>query len=226
MLKRINTPLFLLILLLCSCGEGKALLEKAQDFPSNFIVTDSIHGDLNGDKVPELILLIKDTKANKVVTDQFGEVVDRNRRGIIIQDGQHRKTILENLNCFSSENEDGGVYFPPELWINIEDQELSIHYSHGRYGYWIYTFMYRENAFQLIRYFSNSSRSPVIEKETKYDLIKGAIVTRTNTNQMAQTDGEEVYETEEISILVNEFIKLCEVTDFDFLYESIEEKYQ
>ena len=46
-------------------------------------------------------------------------MVDRNRRGIIIlfteKDGY--KLASKNYNCFSSENEDGGNYFSPELWV-------------------------------------------------------------------------------------------------------------
>ena len=40
----------------------------------------------------------------------------------------------KNYDCFSSENEDGGVYFAPELDISIEKGNLYVHYGHGRYG--------------------------------------------------------------------------------------------
>jgi hypothetical protein len=59
---------------------------------------------------------------------------------------------LENRQCFESENEDGGVYFPPELWVEIKKGNLYIHYGHGRYGWWEYTFRYRNSDFELIGY--------------------------------------------------------------------------
>ena len=31
-----------------------------------------------------------------------------------------------NYDCFSSENEDGGVYYPPELWIEFEKGNLIV----------------------------------------------------------------------------------------------------
>ena len=35
-------------------------------------------------------------------------------------------------------NEDGGVYYPPELAVEIKIAELKFLYGHGRYGYWEY----------------------------------------------------------------------------------------
>ena len=60
--------------------------------------------------------------------------------------------VEKNLDCFSSENEDGGVYFPPQLSIITKKGILIIEYDHGRYGNWKYTFRYQEEAFKLIGY--------------------------------------------------------------------------
>lgn len=58
----------------------------------------------------------------KIVINRFDEKVDRNRRGIIVllSNIEGFDVAVKNYNCFESENEDGGVYFPPQLSIEIE----------------------------------------------------------------------------------------------------------
>jgi len=115
-------------------------------------------GDLNGDKADDYVLIIKATdKKNferRDEDDPKSELLDCNRRGIMIffKDGDDYKLVLENRQCFESENEDGGVYFAPELSVSIEKGNLYFHYDHGRYGWWKYTYRYRNSDFELIGY--------------------------------------------------------------------------
>jgi hypothetical protein len=57
---------------------------------------------------------------------------------------------LQKLWLFSSENEDG-VSISPELSI-IKKSNLCVHYAHGRYGFWKYTFRFKNSDFDLIGY--------------------------------------------------------------------------
>ena len=102
-------------------------------------------------------------------SDPKSELLDRNRRGIMIffRDGDDYKLVLENRQCFESENEDGGVYFAPELDVGVRKGNLYVHYGHGRYGWWQYTFRYRNSDFELIGYDNDNAYS---EKITSINL--------------------------------------------------------
>ena len=117
-----------------------------------------LRGDLNGDGLDDYVLVIKATDKKNIVRrnedDPKSELVDVNSRGLMIffKNGDDYKLVLENRQCFESENEDGGVYFAPELSVEIRKGNLYVHYGHGRYGWWQYTFRYRNSDFELIGY--------------------------------------------------------------------------
>ena len=92
--------------------------QRITDFiPKGYKLFEKISGDLNKDGLEDCVLIIKATRKDGFVKNSFDKVVDRNRRGIIIlfteKDGY--KLASKNYNCFSSENEEGGVYYAPEL---------------------------------------------------------------------------------------------------------------
>ena len=122
--------------------------------PAGYRLFEEIHGDLNKDGIADYILIIKEKDKDNVVYDEYRGELDRNRRGIMIffNSGHDYNLVLENRRCFSSENEDGGVYFAPNLGVKIEKSNLYIRYDHGRYGWWQYTFRHRNNDFELIGY--------------------------------------------------------------------------
>ena len=129
--------------------------QNPTDFlPSGYVVFDKIYGDLNKDGLDDCAIIIKGTNKNKIINDQYRGQLDRNRRGIIVLFKKNKtyELIVKNYNCFSSENEDGGIYFAPELSAEIKNGNLQIHYGHGRYGYWKYTFSYQNSDFELIGY--------------------------------------------------------------------------
>lgn len=199
---------------------GQPILKTAKTatefVPSGYVVHSEIQGDLNKDNQLDYVFIIKGRDKNNFIKDEHRGELDRNRRGIIIaiKNNDHYDLVIENRSCFSSENEDGGVYYPPELDVSIDKGILLFHYAHGRYGYWRYKFQYRNQDFELIGYDSSSNQGPVVERETSINFItkKGKI--RENTNQDAEGGDEKFKETWKTFKLLKP-ISLREISDFD-----------
>ena len=212
-----KTILFVALLFFSIIAFGQPVLKQnANDFiPQGFVLSGTSIGDLNKDGVDDKVLLIKGTDKGAFEKNEFGEFVDRNRRGIIIlfkKDNQYQM-VLKNLNCFSSENEDGGVYYAPELSLEINKGNLYIHYAHGRYGYWKYTFRYRNSDFYLIGY-DSSEGGEVVEKETSINFLSKKKQEKVNTNESAEGGDEEFRETW-TNITVSKLLKLRDIKDFE-----------
>ena len=129
-----KTNLFLALLFFSAVAIAQPSTKKnPKDFiPAGFVLVSSVEGDLNKDGVADKVLLIKGTDKGAYEKNEFGEMVDRNRRGIIVlfkKDNQYQM-VLKNLNCFSSENEDGGVYYAPELSLEINKGNLYFQYPY------------------------------------------------------------------------------------------------
>ncbi|MDG1334236.1 MAG: hypothetical protein P8P74_18020 [Crocinitomicaceae bacterium] len=190
------------------------------DFISeNFTAFDKIFGDLNGDGQEDCVVITKGTESSRVVVDEYFGEMDRNRRGIIVlfKEGHTYKLATKNDNCFSSENEDGGVYFPPELSINIKKGKLYLHYAHGRYGYWQYTFRYQDGDFKLIGYDQVDTQGPVMHYSYSYNFLTGKKLTKENINFYSENpEEEELKETWE-DLSNSKLISLSSVKDFDDL---------
>jgi hypothetical protein len=192
------------------------LKQNANDFiPQGFVLSGTSIGDLNKDGVDDKVLLVKGTDKGAFEKNDFGELVDLNRRGIIVLVKKDNKyeMILKNLNCFSSENEDGGVYYAPELSLEIDKGNLYVHYAHGRYGYWKYTFRYRNSDFYLIGY-DTIEGGEVIDKETSINFLSKKKQVKVNTNSSAEGGDEEFTETW-TNITVDKLLKLREIKDFE-----------
>lgn len=179
-----------------------------------------IRGDLNKDGLEDIVLIIKGTDKNNIIQhEDYGEL-DQNRRGIIIlfNKGNHYELAVKNYDCFYSENEDGGNYFAPELYIEIEKGNLYIKYAHGRYGNWYYTFRYQNRDFELIGYDSHSNRGPVPQYETSINFLTKKKLTRDNLNKDDDGDNYEVnFEDTWEDISIQELTRLSEIRDFDRL---------
>lgn len=192
---------------------------KVSDFiPEGYEIFEEIKGDLNKDKVNDCVLIIKSTSKNGYVNTEKG-LINRNRRGIIVllNENENYKIILRNTDCFSSENEDGGIYFPPELSVNIENGNLYIHFGHGRYGYWKYTFRLKNSDMEQIGYDSSDNSGPVINSEVSINFLSRKKIIRTNINETADS-GEEVFEERIVNIeKAKSLLKLSEIKDFDDL---------
>lgn len=200
--------------------------KSVSDFlPKGFIIHEEIKGDLNRDGIEDVVLLIKDTNKEQFVVDEYRGKLDRNRRGIIILFNKKDsfELALKNLDCFSSEHEDGGVYYAPELAISIKNGNLNISYEHGRYGSWMYVFKFINTDFKLIGYESvyrsNYAFDGIAFDEisinflTKKKLIKEVI--------KVSSKGKEIYKESWKGIDVKQLAKLSEIKDFDELDISI-----
>lgn len=198
-------------------GQIEQKRDPSDFLPKGYVIFEKITGDLNKDGIEDCILIIKGTDTNKIVTDEYRGKLDRNRRGIIVlfNKKDHYELALKNHDCFSYENEDGGVYFPPELSIEVKKGNLYAHYGHGRYGYWEYTFRFNNSAFELIGY-DESNGGPIIESETSINFLTKKKQEKVNTNKNAQ-GGDEVFKVTRKNIKVNRLITLSEIKDFDEL---------
>lgn len=216
MMKKIFT-----ILILCTATTLLAQTKSGKDFtaflPKGYVLFEQLSGDLNKDGLEDKVLIIKGTDKSKVIQDEYRGTLDRNRRGIIIllnKNGQYQ-SALKNYACFSSENEDGGVYFAPELAIEIKKGNLYVHYGHGRYGYWAYTFRLKDADFEMIGY-DESNGGPVTHSTTSINFLTKKKQERVNTNENAQS-GEEVFKETWSNITLPKRIQLSAIKDFDTL---------
>lgn len=181
----------------------------------------TIKGDLNKDGLEDLVLMIKGTDSSEFVNDPYRGVLDRNRRGIIVllNKGDYYELALSNPDCFSSENEEGGVYFPPDLFLEIQKGNLQINYAHGRYGGWWYTFRYQNRDLELIGYDAINNHGPVTQYTTSVNFLTKKKLTRENLNRHDGELDEKFEETWE-NISIEEMLRLSEIIDFDRLYEQ------
>ena len=195
-------------------------IEAASLIPEGYVLTDSIGGDLTSDGINEFALMISEDDDSNVTENEYGDPVNNNRRGILIFSQVNEKTELlsQNLSCFSASQSDG-MYMAPELYVEISDNTLIVNYANGRYGYWNYTFKYQNSAFELIKYFNSSSNGPVTDEETVMDFMTMKMTVKTNTNPLAQMEGEEEFEEATEEIKAEGLVKLSEIDDFDSLFK-------
>ena len=184
--------------------------------PAKYVLFEAIQGDLNNDGIQDLVLIVKATDPTQWVNHEYRGKLDQNRRGIIVllADKGKYKPILSNLSCFSSENEEGGVYFAPELWLEINKGLLNVHYGHGRYGYWNYSFRLQNQDLRLIGYDSSSNHGPYVESETSMNFLTDKKVIRKNLNEDPDSDPKF---KETWSKAKNSPIYLSMIKDFDEL---------
>ena len=206
----------LLFLTIVSC---KAQNKELTDFiPKGYVAFNKYFGDLNKDGQDDCVLIIKKIDENNVVINRFDKKVDRNRRSIIVllKNGDGYQLADKNYDCFSSENEDGGVYFPPNLRIIFQRGNLIVHYDHGRYGFWKYTFRFQNSNFKLIEYHSESYNNLIINRTTNINFLTKKKLIKENTNEDAEGN-DEIYKETWSNIEIKNLIKLSEIKDFDEL---------
>ncbi|ATO19665.1 hypothetical protein BS636_08365 [Acinetobacter sp. LoGeW2-3] len=186
--------------------------------PQHYSFFEAVKGDLNKDGVQDAVLIVKATDPKALVEDEYRGTLDRNRRGIIVLLGQKGnstyKQFLQNLNCFSSDQEDGGVYYPPELVPEIKKGLLELNYQHGRYGYWVYKFRLQNQDMRLIGYDQFSHSGPLLESKTSINLLTGKRIYSKNLS--TDPEGKPKFK-ETHSIHQQAPIYLSKVKDFDEL---------
>ncbi|MDA6068072.1 hypothetical protein NJT12_00445 [Flavobacterium sp. AC] len=190
--------------------------------PKGYVIFDTIYGDLNKDKIEDCVLIIKGTNKSEIVKDEYRGELDRNRRGIIVLLNKNKgyELAVKNYDCFSSENEEGGVYFAPELGVEITKGKLFVHYAHGRYGYWRYMFRLQNSDLELIGYDASSNHGPTVLTETSINFLTRKKIVNENANP--NIDEPEMFEKKETKINKIKLLKLSEIEDFDKLEVSEE----
>ncbi|WP_305952608.1 hypothetical protein [Emticicia oligotrophica] len=220
-MKILLTFLMMTIIKIIICGQIVQKKNPADFLPKGFVLFEMINGDLNKDGIEDCVLIIKGTDKNKIITDKYRGQLDQNRRGIIIlfKKNNNYELVIKNQDCFSSENEDGGVYFAPELSVEVKNGNLTTSYGHGRYGYWKYIFRYQNGDFELIGYDASVNRGPVTQYQISINFLTKKKLTRDNLNK--DEEGDEKYEDnfkdkwEKINI--QSPVKLSRIKDFDEL---------
>ena len=192
--------------------------------PARYTLFAAQQGDINKDGKADLVLMVKATDPKQWITDDYKGKLDRNRRGVLVflnQNGKYQK-IVQNLDCFSSENEDGGVYFPPELFFEIKKGLLTVNYAHGRYGYWNYTFRLEDRDLRLIGYDQSDNHGPYTDYFTSINFLTQKKLFKKNINLGDRDKPERFKETwSKISIKP---IYLSQIKDFDVLeFDSVNE---
>lgn len=212
----------LMVVLTTSFGQGVQKKKPIDFLPKGYVLLEQIKGDLNKDGHDDCVLLIKGTDKSKFVTDEYRGRLDRNRRGVVVlfQNKGGYELVLKNYSCFSSENEDGGVYYAPELSLEIKKGNLYVSYAHGRYGYWEYTFRFQHSDLELIGYDDSDNHGPVINSETSINFSTRKKIVHENTNHDAES-GEEVFKTTVTKIHQDKLIRLSLIKDFGELDISV-----
>ncbi|MDA8581930.1 hypothetical protein N9K95_03655 [Schleiferiaceae bacterium] len=186
----------------------------------NQTVTTVVTGDLNKDGIDDYVYLVKGMNPKYVVQSDLMGLVDRNRRGIVIllSNSGDYEIAVQNIGCFSSELEEPGNYYQPELDLIVEGSILKVHFAHGRYGYWRYLFRYQDDAFKLIGYF-HCHGGAIVEKEVSINFSTRKKKVRVNINENAQ-GGDEEYQVEWSTFKLENLINLSDIQDFDNLHFS------
>ncbi|MCF0203069.1 MAG: hypothetical protein HUK08_06875 [Bacteroidaceae bacterium] len=156
--------------------------------PKGYVIKEVTEvGDLNKDGLKDKVLIVKNTLESAIDKDT-GK--DLNRRGMIIlfaTNGNGYRKAAENLDCFNSEEEDGGAYLAPDLMVdNLSPTNLIFGFSHGRYGNWQFTFRYQQGGFKLIGYDENVCRGPFTMKSISINFLTGKKKIQTNTRKIEE----------------------------------------
>lgn len=214
---------YIVFLFMLSFNISLAQEDSLSNFiPNGYKLYEKVLGDLNNDGLKDCVLIIKKSDSSKIVANRFEQKVDRNRRGVLVLlniQGNY-KLIVKNIECFSSENEDGGIYYAPELRSVIEKGDLILKYNHGRYGFWEYKFRLIDSHFNLIEYNSSSNFGPIINSETTINFLTKKKLIRKNINENDE-GGDEVFEENWSDIKIKQLINLSEIKDFEELDVNI-----
>jgi hypothetical protein len=182
--------------------------------PNGYTIIEATQGDLNKDGQDDLVLMVQGTDKNKIVIDEQRGQLDLNRRGIIVALRNNNKydVVVENDNCFFSDDEDGGVYMVPYIDMSIKKGNLYIHFAHGRYGYWSYNFRYQDSDLELIGYDESANRGPRVEVVTSINYLTKKMLTKENINEL--DDYDPIFKEKWTTFVLEHRFKLSEISDF------------
>jgi hypothetical protein len=187
--------------------------------PPGYVVLKKVVGDLNGDHHQDIVFEIqKETKKSNSQKNDSGDRPGVKARGIMVVFEKNGKYELafENLSCLTTENNDGGNYFPPEFGVYIENGSLVIHYFQGRYGYKKYKFRYQNGDFDLIGYDASENHGPVVLRSVSINLLTKKMLIRENIRPDANPGEEKFKETWKRFSLQRTF-RLSQISSLDGL---------
>ncbi|PML18404.1 hypothetical protein BCT06_12900 [Vibrio breoganii] len=192
--------------------------------PEGYLVTETIYGDLNKDNQEDVVLIIKGTNPDEIFIDQVRGELNLNRRGIVVAlRNEHKyEVIVENSNCFYSEDEYGGVYAVPDIYTTIEKGNLYILFAHGRYGHWRYNFRYQSADFELIGYDESANRGSIVEVATSINYLTKKMLVKENTNNLDEY-ADPVFKETWTSFTLDNRIKLSGISDFSEFNHGLHE---
>ena len=164
--------------------DDKMLVAVKASLPKQTTLYDATKGDLNKDGIEDVAVVTQEIFKDKFLPfsegcdestkdDKWCQIVNKNRRGIVIllSNGDKYEAVVTKRDIFESPNEDGGVYYPPELAVEIKNRELKFFYSYGKYGYWEYIFALDGKDFRLVKYLSNINNGPMPEYIVQMDFV-------------------------------------------------------
>ncbi|ANF82394.1 hypothetical protein A3K93_09430 [Acinetobacter sp. NCu2D-2] len=186
--------------------------------PKGYTLFSVTRSDLNKDHIQDAVLIVKATKPQGIVQEN-GKTYDRNRRGIVVLLGQKAtnkyQLLTQNLTAMSSDQENGGVYFPPELIPEIKQGVLHLNYQHGRYGYQVFKFQTVANDMRLIGYDRSENYGPTVQTYISINFLTAKKLVKDNLNKHDVEQPERFKET--WSKIQYAPIYLSKVKDFDAL---------
>ena len=137
------------------------VIERLENNESAWLENDSTYS----------LIFVKGNSPQYFEKDDFDstKTYNRNPRGVLLvkNTGFGYKIITQNLDFLDSGEENGGVYFAPELSIGISQKKLIINYGHGRYGNWGYEYSFNGTDFIVSNRYSNASSSGIAEDITR-----------------------------------------------------------
>ncbi len=213
MKKRMISVLLLSAILQPAMASSNAdtTIEKAvqSDIPNGWQIEQQITGDLNKDKLKDVVLIVKENNPAKLIDnkDSLGaDTLDTNRRGIMVffrNKGKHSnkskhsnkayRLIEQNLTGFiPSENSlETPCLLDPLAEVEINKNVLKVSfsefYSCGSYGVFDsdYIFRYQNKGFELIGFDTSSFSRATGEIETTS--------VNFSTKKKAHTTGENMF---------------------------------
>ncbi len=223
MLDRHKTKILFFSIAVLLALTGKAQNKETVPFinyvPKGFELLETVKGDLNKDGFADFVLIVQAIDKKKFHLDKYRGKLNLNRKGLIIllKKGNLYEKVLENTECFASEDEYTGAYIPPEFEIKINKGNLSINYGQGANGFWNYTFRYTNSIFELIGYDTG------YKSETEFECVvfdEESINLLTAKRQIKKVisvdkDCKETYKESWKEIRIIKKIKLQTVKDFE-----------
>lgn len=185
----------------------------ARFIPNGYKLIKKIYGDLNKDGYRDCVLLIKATRKDHIKTDSDGNVIDRNRKGLVVlfyKKGTYQ-LASKNLNFLMPDKgyKDGNP--SDSLSVNIRDGKLYIFYNEKDIGDKSFCFRYQGTDLVLI----GADFSFTYGEELPLTIESYNFLTRVSSheNQIANfhEDVDATYEWEAGRLKKKPLIKLSEI---------------